>query len=81
MTTIRSHISTNPSESEGEDYTSVHCPSCAEKLSIHQPDERLPERLLGTCRTCLAWFLLDGNGAITFHLPEAESLKWKGSGP
>ena len=37
----------------------VQCPDCKEALDMHQPDERSPERLLGTCQGCSAWFLID----------------------
>lgn len=79
MTAVRSHFSNSPGGSEDEDSARIHCPSCARTLSLHQPDERLPDRLLGTCRSCLAWFLVDGDGAITFHLPDPESSEGSGS--
>ncbi len=73
MIPFRSHFSNNPGGFKDEDSTQILCPDCARPLSLHQPDERLPERLLGTCRSCLAWFLVDGDGAITFHLPSTKS--------
>ena len=40
------------------------CPQCGEGLTLHQPDEALPDRLLGTCDECKGWFLLNGDGRI-----------------
>lgn len=28
-------------------------------IALHQPDEGFPERILGVCRSCKYWFLLD----------------------
>jgi hypothetical protein len=61
--------------SEAEDYTKVRCPDCAGRLAVHQPDERLPERLLGTCRSCFGWFLIDAAGGIILRLPGKDSLR------
>jgi hypothetical protein len=36
-----------------------HCPICRNPLAIHQPDPKLPNRLLGTCSHCLTWLLID----------------------
>lgn len=60
-------------------YARVRCPDCRGPLAIHQPDERLPDRLLGTCRSCLAWFLLDADGVLTFRLPDSETPKVAGT--
>lgn len=68
-----------PDLSEEEPYSCVRCPDCQGQLAIHQPDERLPDRLLGTCRKCLAWFLLDEGGEISFRLPDMEALKVAGA--
>lgn len=65
--------------SEGEPYARVRCPECHGQLVVHQPDERLPDRLLGTCRACLAWFLLNAGGEILFRLPDVDALKVAGA--
>lgn len=38
-------------------------------LAIHQPDTRLPDRLLGTCPACRTWCLLDGGLGLVAILP------------
>jgi hypothetical protein len=35
------------------------CKSCGSHLTFHQPDQRLPDRLLATCERCKAWYLTD----------------------
>ena len=40
------------------------CPNCAEGLTLHQPDEELPDRLLGTCDGCKTWVLVRGETLI-----------------
>lgn len=46
------------------------CSRCGNVLEIHQPDENLPKRLLGTCDRCKAWFLIDLDEAILVLLPD-----------
>ena len=55
--------------SESEDYSGVQCPECHGRLVVHQPDERLPERLLGVCRSCFTWFLIDAATRTMLRLP------------
>lgn len=35
------------------------CFQCAEQVEVHQPEPEGPDRLLGTCPGCGAWYLLD----------------------
>jgi hypothetical protein len=35
------------------------CPECGSVLALHQPDETLAHRLLGTCPECKTWFVTD----------------------
>jgi hypothetical protein len=35
------------------------CEFCENELDLHQPDTMSPERLLGTCDECHAWFIID----------------------
>ncbi len=37
----------------------VRCPDCEGALVLHQPDVRNPDRLLGVCKRCSDWFLMD----------------------
>src|SRR4051794_37859480 len=45
------------------------CPECATPMVIHQPDTRLPDRLLGTCPNCRTWCLQDGDLDLVAILP------------
>lgn len=65
-----SALEANRPLSEADDYSGTRCPECRGRLVVHQPDERLPHRLLGTCRSCLAWFLMDAAGGLVFRLPD-----------
>jgi hypothetical protein len=35
------------------------CPHCGSTMTVHQPDLRHPERLLGVCEACASWCLMD----------------------
>ena len=61
--------------SDAADYSVMQCPVCRGQLMVHQPDERLPERLLGTCRSCFTWFLIDSGDGITLRVPGTDTLK------
>lgn len=65
-----SALEVNRPSSESEDFAGIRCPECGGRMVVHQPDERLPHRLLGTCRCCLAWFLMDDAGGLVFRLPD-----------
>lgn len=57
------------------DFDAVGCPECSGRMVIHQPDEREPERLLGTCRSCRGWFLVDAVGGTMLRLPGEEAIR------
>jgi hypothetical protein len=46
----------------------ARCRACESTLAIHQPDERAPEHLLGTCAECGGWYLIEimGDGTVAF---------------
>lgn len=48
----------------------VLCAHCQEVLDQHQPDSERPERLLGTCSDCGAWYLIDGCAGVMYRLPD-----------
>ena len=52
----------------------ITCPRCSASLVLYQPDEQWPERLLGTCADCHAWFLIDAAREIMIRLPDEEEL-------
>ena len=60
---------------ELNDRTGVRCPACRDYLFLHQPDEECPDRLLGTCDECRAWFLIDAAGKVMVRLPDEEELR------
>jgi hypothetical protein len=48
----------------------VVCACCQTTLDRHQPDLKQPDRLLGTCRRCGAWYLIDSKTNVMFALPD-----------
>lgn len=50
----------------------VLCARCQAVLARHQPDDEQPDRLLGTCDGCGAWFLLDLVKSVMITLPDTE---------
>lgn len=54
------------------------CPRCREALRLHQPDVKLPNRLLATCETCQAWYLTDRRASLQVLLPDVAALKTVG---
>jgi hypothetical protein len=53
----------------------VLCARCQTPLDRHQPDVDLPDRLLGTCCGCRAWYLIDDRLRIMFSLPDVRALR------
>ncbi len=49
--------------------------SCPGSLVLHQPDEDMPDRLLGTCKECRTWFLVDGDTELMVKLPDETTLR------
>jgi hypothetical protein len=41
------------------DQVAICCPQCEQRLTLHQPDPELPDRLLATCDECKSWYLTD----------------------
>jgi hypothetical protein len=62
-------------DADSDDHSSLRCPNCHEDLALHQPDPQLPERLLGTCVDCHAWFLIPAIAGVMVRLPEEEDLR------
>lgn len=47
----------------------AHCPHCGSDLSLCQPDEARPDRLLGSCPGCEAWYVVDGHQHVLVEVP------------
>jgi hypothetical protein len=60
---------------DSDDPLAVQCASCHGALVLHQPDEELPSRLLGTCQECRTWFLIDGDAELMVKLPDENMLR------
>jgi hypothetical protein len=72
MTTARVLLKLTSLERGREDYSSTRCPACDDGLVFHQPDPRLPYRMLASCGNCSGWFLLDLKTALIIQLPWGE---------
>ena len=53
----------------------VACPGCREALDLYQPDPDSPDRLLGTCDGCKAWYVLDRERGVMALLPVELALR------
>jgi uncharacterized protein YbaR (Trm112 family) len=53
----------------------ILCPDCQDLLTIHQPDIESPDRLLGVCPECRAWFLVEDTHGIMVRLPDQDALR------
>jgi hypothetical protein len=61
------------------DLSAVACPGCHESMEVLQPEPGRPGRLLGTCPSCSAWYLIDAVGAVMCRLPDADALRDAGA--
>jgi hypothetical protein len=48
----------------------VLCLYCENPLTLHQPDEELANRLLGTCEECKSWFITNFDGSTLVPIPD-----------
>ena len=53
----------------------AECPTCGGTLSLHQPDEVSPDRLLAVCEGCQGWLLIDVVEAIMVRLPDRRTIR------
>jgi hypothetical protein len=53
----------------------LRCPSCHDRLALHQPDVEAPDRLLGVCPKCRGWFLADIAPGVMVRLPDPAALR------
>ena len=63
------------------DLTWIRCVNCRLALGLHQPDAQAPDRLLGICGVCSAWFLvelvIERSEVVMMQLPDGRSLPQK----
>jgi hypothetical protein len=62
-------------EAGRDDQEGLGCPTCHERLSLHQPDVDSFDRLLGICPTCGGWFLVDFSPGVMVRLPDMAVLR------
>lgn len=59
---------------DGTPLTEIECLNCGELLTVHQPENGFPDRMLGTCESCHNWYLWDfhpdGDHAVMVALPD-----------
>ncbi len=58
-----------------DDLSEIGCPHCHGPITIHQPDEGLPDRLIGICDSCGGWFLIEVAAGLMVRLPDEETLR------
>jgi hypothetical protein len=58
-----------------DDLSDIDCPDCHAPMIIHQPDESLPDRLIGICDSCTGWFLIEAAAGLIVRLPDDEALR------
>jgi hypothetical protein len=81
MTSILLSLDVIRLTSEDAECSGSECPLCAGLLAIHQPDEQLPDHLLGTCMECQTWFLIDEAEGLMLRLPKVEAVRDASSSP
>jgi len=61
------------------DLARLSCLHCRSVLAFHQPDEGFSERILGVCRACKYWFVVDlvpGKAeAVMVRLPDGNFFR------
>jgi hypothetical protein len=75
MTTISLTLDLLRLRPDPEDASGVRCPGCRDLLTLDQPDQERPERLLGTCERCRSWFLVHLAARVMVRLPDEDELR------
>jgi hypothetical protein len=64
--------------SSSSDTLRIGCLGCRSFLELHVPDTQTPERMLGVCRQCGDWFIVElfppPSGAMIVRLPGRDDL-------
>ncbi len=53
----------------------ILCTKCYAMLERHQLDTELPSRMIGTCESCKAWYLIDLEEGLMALLPDERDLR------
>ena len=53
----------------------ILCTKCYTTLDRHQLDTELPSRMIGTCETCKAWYLIDVDEGLMALRPDEGDLR------
>jgi len=61
--------------SQLDESSNIRCGKCFEELDRHQLDIDLPGRLLGTCESCKAWYLINLEDGLMLLLPDEQELR------
>lgn len=75
MTSIRLALEVIRLRPGGDVLSEIDCPDCHGPIIIHQPDEGLPDRLIGICDSCTGWFLIESSAGLMVRLPGEECLR------
>jgi hypothetical protein len=77
-------------EVSADGIVSPACQKCHAALDIHQPDEASPDHLMGTCRDCGCWHMIEmapsGREAYLLEIPGVDFVRktladsWTGGG-
>ncbi len=55
-------------------FAPLPCPACASVLIVCQPSPREPNKLLGACHKCYAWWPITANGGDPKLAPESWAI-------
>jgi hypothetical protein len=58
-----------------EEPSEVLCSRCFCALERHQLDIELPSRIVGSCESCKAWYLIDVEEGLMVLLPDEQDLR------
>jgi hypothetical protein len=58
-----------------EEPSNVLCTRCYSALERHQLDVELPSRIVGSCESCKAWYLIDLEEGLMVLLPDERDLR------
>ena len=75
MSSSRRACDVIPLGAAGDDLGALACPGCRGALSLLQPDQAAPDRLLAVCADCRGWLLIDRTAGALVRLPDGQALR------